>query len=67
MERFTPAPAGFRPVPRTGVLYVMSEAAKHGFKRAIVPRGNAPKQSPQGMQVIGVSRLSEALAAIEDQ
>lgn len=31
MDRLTPAPAGFRPVPRTGVLYVMSEAARHGF------------------------------------
>ena len=52
-----------RPVPSGQER--LSEAAKHGFKRAIVPRGNAPKRSPQGMQVIGVSRLAEALAALE--
>jgi DNA repair protein RadA/Sms len=43
----------------------LREAAKHGFKRAIVPRGNAPKQdSFEGMQVIPVVRLVEAIAAI---
>ncbi len=39
----------------------LREAAKHGFKRAIVPMGNAPKQPIDGMEVMGVSRLSEAL------
>ena len=43
----------------------LSEAAKHGFKRAIVPRGNAPKGEVKGMQVIAVSRLQEALAAVD--
>ncbi|HSE66079.1 MAG TPA: aminotransferase class I/II-fold pyridoxal phosphate-dependent enzyme, partial [Gemmatimonadales bacterium] len=28
----TPAIPGFRPVPFTGVIYVMAEAAKHGYK-----------------------------------
>ncbi|WP_431686888.1 DNA repair protein RadA [Hahella sp. NBU794] len=37
------------------------EAAKHGFTKAIVPKSNAPKKAPEGMQVIGVSRLQEAL------
>lgn len=41
----------------------ISEARKHGFKRAIVPKGNVPK-SIEGMQVIGVSKLQEALEAI---
>jgi DNA repair protein RadA/Sms len=40
------------------------EAAKHGFTHAIVPKANAPKQTIKGMQVIAVSRLSEALAAL---
>ena len=40
-------------------------AAKHGFKRAIVPKGNAPKGKIQGMEVIPVSKLAEALAALE--
>jgi DNA repair protein RadA/Sms len=52
-----------RPVPSGQER--LSEAAKHGFKRAIVPRGNAPKGVVKGMQVIAVSKLSEALAAVE--
>lgn len=39
----------------------LKEAAKHGFKYAIVPHGNAPKNSLDGMQVIGVRALSEAI------
>ena len=40
----------------------LREAAKHGFKRAIVPKANAPKQgSIEGMTVVGVSRLQEAI------
>lgn len=42
----------------------LKEAAKHGFKRAIVPQGNAPKGPIEGMEVIAVSRLSEALNSI---
>ena len=42
----------------------MKEAATHGFKRAIVPKGNAPKSGRIGeMQVIAVERLAEALEA----
>ncbi|MCH9693922.1 MAG: DNA repair protein RadA [Gammaproteobacteria bacterium] len=36
-------------------------AAKQGFTKAIVPRGNVPKKTPAGIEVIGVRRLSEAL------
>lgn len=39
----------------------LKEAAKHGFTRAIVPQANAPKLPIKGMEVIAVSRLSEAL------
>ncbi|MDP4943927.1 MAG: DNA repair protein RadA, partial [Alishewanella sp.] len=42
----------------------LREAAKHGFRRAIVPIANAPKEPIEGMQVIGVSKLAEALEAI---
>lgn len=42
----------------------LKEAAKHGFKRAIVPYGNAPKILIEGMEVIGVKRVSEALQNI---
>jgi len=51
-----------RPVP-SGQERLM-EAAKHGFKRAIVPKANCPRQPIEGMEVIGVSKLSEALAAL---
>ena len=39
----------------------IAAAAKQGFTRAIVPKGNVPKQIPDGMDVVGVRRLSEAL------
>jgi DNA repair protein RadA/Sms len=42
----------------------LREAAKHGFAAAIVPDANVPRRAPDGMQVIGVSRLTQALAAL---
>ena len=51
-----------RPVPNGQER--IREAAKHGFKRAIVPKGNVPKESLPGMQVVAVSKLSEALEAL---
>ncbi len=39
----------------------IAAAAKQGFRRAIVPRGNVPKKCPKGIEVVGVRRLSEAL------
>ena len=52
-----------RPVPN-GTERII-EAAKHGFKRAVVPKANAPKQAINGMKVVPVARLSEALDALE--
>lgn len=51
-----------RPVPSGQER--LREAAKHGFRRAIVPLSNVPKEMPDGMQVIGVSKLSEALESL---
>jgi len=51
-----------RPVPSGQER--LNEAAKHGFKRAIVPKANVPKGGVPGMQVIGVSTLAEALENI---
>lgn len=51
-----------RPVP-SGQERI-NEAAKHGFKKAIVPKGNLPKHKIDGMEVIGVGKLIEALEAI---
>lgn len=42
----------------------LKEAAKHGFKRAIIPYGNAPKTPIEGMEVVAVHRISEALEQI---
>jgi DNA repair protein RadA/Sms len=39
----------------------ISAAAKQGFARAIVPRANAPRKPPAGIEVIPVSRIREAL------
>jgi len=41
----------------------LREAAKHGFRRAIVPLSNAPRKPVEGLIVTAVSRLEEALAA----
>lgn len=51
-----------RPVPSGQER--LKEAAKHGFKRAIVPQGNAPKEAPVGLEVVAVTRLDQALDAL---
>lgn len=43
----------------------LREAAKHGFKRAIVPSGNAPRQPIDGMKVIPVRKVTDALEALD--
>ena len=42
----------------------VAAAAKQGFTKAIVPVGNVPKRTPQGIDVIGIRRLSDALDAV---
>lgn len=45
----------------------LAEAAKQGFKRAIVPAANRPRRGfDAGLQVIPVARLEDALAAACD-
>jgi len=41
----------------------LREAAKHGFKMAVVPEANVPKRPPEGMTVRGATRLNQALDA----
>ena len=53
-----------RPVP-SGQERI-SAAAKHGFKRAIVPFGNKPKNALENMQVFTVKKLSDALAVLDN-
>ncbi len=47
--------------PVQGGLERLKEAAKHGFKKAIVPKGNVPRKGIEGLEIIGVQRLEEAL------
>ena len=57
----TPSIPGFRPVPFTGVIFVMAEAAKHGYRptyptgatwaRASRRRGRCPVRRPAGYAV----------------
>lgn len=49
-----------RPVPNGQER--LQEAVKHGFKKALIPTGNAPKKQITGLQVQSVSRLEDALA-----
>ncbi|WFE68876.1 DNA repair protein RadA [Thiomicrospira sp. R3] len=51
-----------RPVP-SGQERIF-EAAKHGFKRAIVPFANTPKGGVPGMEIVGVKNLAQALAEL---
>ncbi|TXH28274.1 MAG: DNA repair protein RadA, partial [Elusimicrobia bacterium] len=51
-----------RPVPNGEER--LREAASHGFRQAIVPKANAPKQGRMGeLNIIGVHRLADALSA----
>ncbi len=53
-----------RPVQRG--LERLKEAAKLGFKVAVVPVANAPKQGIDGMEIFPVARLAEALDPMFD-
>ncbi len=48
-----------RPAPRGQER--LKEAAKLGFSKALVPAANAPKKAFEGLEVVAVSRLEEAL------
>ena len=47
--------------PVQGGVERLREAAKHGFKRALVPKANAPKHGLDGLELIPVQRLNEAI------
>lgn len=53
-----------RPVPNGEER--LREAAKHGFRQAIVPRANLPRRGGrlEGLELRGVSRLSEVMGGI---
>ncbi|MCP9761200.1 DNA repair protein RadA, partial [Aquitalea sp. S1-19] len=45
----------------------LKEAAKLGFTRALVPSANRPRQPIAGLEIIGIERLSEAVAFIAER
>jgi DNA repair protein RadA/Sms len=42
----------------------LREAAKLGFKLAIIPKANAPKAAIEGIEVVSVERVEEAVARV---
>ena len=42
----------------------IAAAAKQGFTHALVPHGNVPRKAPEGIEVIGVKRVRDALDAV---
>ncbi len=53
-----------RPAPRGQER--LREAAKLGFSIAMIPRSNAPKQDIEGLKIIPVERIDDALTKIRD-
>jgi len=53
-----------RPAPRGQER--LREAAKLGFSIAMIPKANAPKQEIEGLKVVAVERIDEALQKIRN-
>jgi len=51
-----------RPVPSGQER--LREAVKHGFKRVVMPKSNAPTKPIPGVEIVAVATLSEALNAV---
>jgi DNA repair protein RadA/Sms len=51
--------------PVSGGQERLKEAAKHGFKVAVVPQGNVVKPGVEGMKVVGVQSVKDAIACFE--
>ena len=54
-----------RPAPRGQER--LREAAKLGFSLALIPKSNVPKQPIEGLRVIPVERIEEALTKIREE
>ena len=44
----------------------LNDAAKHGFKIAVIPKANRPKKAIEGLEIHGVSTLAEALEILAE-
>jgi DNA repair protein RadA/Sms len=52
-----------RPVPNGEER--LKEASKHGYKRAIIPKGNMPQKPIKGMTIMTAQRLEDALEYLD--
>ncbi len=44
----------------------LNEAAKHGFKRAIIPKSNKPKENIKNLHIHAISNIQEALTVLSE-
>jgi DNA repair protein RadA/Sms len=44
----------------------LNDAAKHGFRKAVIPKANMPKKPIEGLKIYGVATLSEALDIVSE-
>lgn len=50
--------------PVANGLARINDAAKHGFKKAVIPKSNAPKKAIEGLRIYPVANLAEALEVL---
>jgi len=53
-----------RPAPRGQER--LREAAKLGFTRAVIPRANMPKSGIEGMEILAVDRVADAIRSLRE-
>jgi DNA repair protein RadA/Sms len=53
-----------RPAPRGQER--LKEAAKLGFTQALIPKANAPKSRIEGLEILGVDRVEEAMTWVRE-
>ncbi|SPJ16847.1 hypothetical protein SBBP2_220001 [Burkholderiales bacterium] len=51
-----------RPAPRGQER--LRESAKLGFSKAVIPKANAPRRPIEGLEIIAVDRVEEALGEL---
>lgn len=52
--------------PVANGLARINDAAKHGFKKAVIPKSNAPKKAIAGLRIYPVANLVEALDVLDE-
>jgi DNA repair protein RadA/Sms len=52
--------------PVQGGQQRIREAAKLGFKTALIPTANRPKHVPDGLRILTVDRVDQALAKLHE-